>query len=199
LRVVVAWSLGALTGTSRSFPHSVHNTIQFPTRRDSRERDALCSSSHNPINMLPIEEAIVHLNSQDVPHISGTARRFGVNRSTLFKKFRRQSGSKSQAAQQKQFLSTRQERTLIKHINRLCERSFPSTTCMVASFAGRIAQRQPGKNWASRFVKRWSTELDSKDLNTLDVSRHKAESVGAFKQYFGILSSMAYSLKICTI
>jgi hypothetical protein len=60
---------------------------------------------------------------------------------------------------------------------------------MVANFAGRIAQRQPGKNWASRFVKRWSTELDSKYLSTLIVSRHKAESVGAFKQYFGILSS----------
>lgn len=139
--------------------------------------------------MLPTEEAILYLNSQDVPRISEAARKFGVNRSTLDKKFCRQSGSKSQAAQQKQFLSIRQEKTLIKHINRFCERGFPPTPYMVANIAGQIAKRQPGKNWTSRFVKRWSTELDSKYLNTLDISRHKAESVSAFKQYFDILSS----------
>jgi hypothetical protein len=120
-----------------------------------------------------------------------------VDRSTLDKKFRRQSGSKSQAAQQKLFLSTRQERTLIKHINRLHERGFPPTPYIVANIVGRIVKRQPRKNWTSTFVKRWSTELDSRYLNTLDVSRQKAESIGAFKQYFENLSSMAYSLRTC--
>lgn len=109
--------------------------------------------------MLPIDEAIIYLNSQDVPHVSEAARKFNVNRSTLGKKFRRQSGSRSQAAQQKQFLSTRQEKILIKHINRLSERGFPPTPCMAANIAGQIAKRQPGKNLISRFVKRWSTEL----------------------------------------
>jgi transposase-like protein len=95
--------------------------------------------------MLPIEEAIVFPNSQDVPRVSEAARRFDVDRSTLYKKCRRQTGSQSQAAQQKQFLSTRQQKTLIKHINRLCERGFSSTPCMVANIAGQIAENQPGK------------------------------------------------------
>jgi len=138
--------------------------------------------------MLPVDEAIIFLNSQEVPQVSEVARKFNVNRSTLYYKFHRQSGSKHQAAQQKQFLSTRQEKTLIKHINRLCERGFPPTLCMVANIAGQIARKQPGKNWTSRFVKRWSAELDSKYLNTLDVSRHKAESVSAFMQYFEVVS-----------
>lgn len=38
-------------------------------------------------------------------------------------------------------------------------------------------------------MRRWSAELDSKYLNTLDVSRHKAESISAFKQYFDVVSS----------
>jgi hypothetical protein len=60
---------------------------------------------------------------------------------------------------------------------------------MVANIASQIARKRPGKNWTSRFVRRWSAELDSKYLNTLDVSRHKAESVSAFKQYFDVVSS----------
>jgi transposase-like protein len=51
--------------------------------------------------MLLIEEAIRFLNSQDVYRISEAARKFDVNRSTPYKKLRRQSGSKSQAAQHK--------------------------------------------------------------------------------------------------
>jgi len=37
-------------------------------------------------------------------------------------------------------------------------------------------------------VRRWSAELDSKYLNTLDVPRHKAESVSASKQCFDVVS-----------
>jgi transposase-like protein len=42
--------------------------------------------------MLPIEEVVTFLNSQDVPRIPEAARKFDVNCSTLYKKFRRQSG-----------------------------------------------------------------------------------------------------------
>ncbi|KAF2108882.1 hypothetical protein BDV96DRAFT_475433, partial [Lophiotrema nucula] len=63
----------------------------------------------------------------------------------------------------------------------------PPTPYMVANIAGQIAKRQPGKNWTSRFVKRWSNELDSNYLTTSDVSRHKAESISSFKQYFDVL------------
>jgi hypothetical protein len=59
---------------------------------------------------------------------------------------------------------------------------------MVANIGGQIARKQPGKSWTSNFMKRWSTELDAKQLNTMDVSRHKAESVSTFKQYFEVVS-----------
>lgn len=139
--------------------------------------------------MLPIDKAVVYLNNQRIPRISEVAKKFQVNRSTLSRRFNHQSGSRSQATQRKQFLSPKQERVLIKYINRLCERGFPPTPYMVANIAGQIAKRQPGKNWASRFVSRWSHELDSRYLNTWDVSRHKAESMASFQQYFDVLSS----------
>lgn len=100
-----------------------------------------------------------------------------------------QSETKSQAAQQKQSPSTRQEKKLIKHTNRLCDRGSPPTPCMVANIASQVAKKQPGKNWTSRFVKSWSAELDSKYLNTLDISGHKVESAGPFRQCSDVLSS----------
>lgn len=170
----------------RSFPHSVHNTTQFPRVAHTTR---VSSSTIISSTMLPLDEANVFLNSQDIPQISEAARKFQVERSTLSKKFHCQSGTRAQSAQHKQFLSTTQERTLIKHINRLCERGFPPTPCMVANIAGQIAKKQPGKDWTSRFVKRWSNKVDSRYLNTLDFSRHKAESKGSFKLYFDTLRS----------
>lgn len=70
----------------------------------------------------------------------------------------------------------------MKRINRLYERGIPPTPYMVANIAGHIAVKQPGKNWTSRFVKRWSNELDSKYLNTLDISRHNAVPISYFMQ-----------------
>ena len=137
--------------------------------------------------MHPLDGAIIFLSSQDVPHVSEAARKFQVDRSTLSKKFKRQSGSRAQAAEKKQLLSIKQEKILIKDINRLCERGFPPTPCMVANVAGRIAKRQPSKNWTSRFVKRWTEKLDSRYLNTVDISRHKAESEDSFRTYFDTL------------
>lgn len=183
----------------RSFPHSVHIPTHFT-------RVALASRASSFLNksttMHSLDEALVFLNSQDVPNVSEAARKFQIERSTLSKKFKRQSGSRAQAAEKKQLLSIKQEKTLIKDINRLCERGFPPTPCMVANIAGQIAKKQPGKNWTSRFVKRWSEKLDSRYLKTLDVSRHKAECEDSFKMYFDTLrvklSSMEYSQRTCT-
>jgi hypothetical protein len=138
--------------------------------------------------MLPIDGAIVFPNGQDVSGVSEAARKPNVNRSTLYHKFQRQSGSRHQAAQRKRFLSIRQEKTIVKHIIKLYERGSLPAPCTIASIAGQVARKQPGKNWTSRFVRRWSAELDSRYLNTLGVSRHKTKSVSAFKQYFGASS-----------
>ena len=113
--------------------------------------------------MHPLDNALVFLNNQEAPNVSQAAREFQVQRSTLGKKFQRQSGSRAQAAEKKQFLSIKQEKTLIKDINRLCERGLPP--CMVANIAGQITKKQPGKDWTSRFVKRW-TESWIQDIST---------------------------------
>jgi hypothetical protein len=60
---------------------------------------------------------------------------------------------------------------------------------MIANITSQIAEKQPGKKWTSGLVKWWSAELDSNHLNNLNISRHKAESAGAFRQYFDVLSS----------
>jgi len=94
----------------------------------------------------PDRRGTIFWKGQGVPQTNEAARKFQVERSTLGKKFHCQSGIGVQSAQDKQFLSTSQEKTLIKHINRLCERGFPPTPCMVANIAGQIAKKQPAKN-----------------------------------------------------
>lgn len=55
---------------------------------------------------------------------------------------------------------------------------------MVVGWAADIAGHEPGHNWASDFKKRNLEVLDSRYLDTLDISRHKADSFEAFQEYF---------------
>ena len=89
---------------ARRLPHSVHTTTHFTRVRDATR---LSSPFYISTHMLPLDEVVLWLNSQDVPDITAAARQFNVNRSTLSKKFKHQSGSRAQAAERKQFLSTK--------------------------------------------------------------------------------------------
>ena len=96
--------------------------------------------------MHSLDEALVFLTSQDVPNLSEAARKLHTERSTLSKKFKRQSGSRAQAAEKKQLLSIKQEKTLIKDTNRHCERGFPLTPCMVAILQARSRRNSLARN-----------------------------------------------------
>lgn len=59
---------------------------------------------------------------------------------------------------------------------------------MVANIATQITQKQIGKSWNLRLVKGRGTELETNYLSTSGNSRHKTDSIGAFKHNFDILS-----------
>ena len=94
-----------------------------------------------------IQAAIADLESQDRPNIAATARKYGVARETLSKRFRGKTGSNRDATSydRKQLIDT-QEETLIAYINKLNDRGFPPTPQILKNIAESIVYTTLGKN-----------------------------------------------------
>jgi hypothetical protein len=137
--------------------------------------------------MASIDKAIGFLKSSESENISGAARKFNVNRSTLSKRFRGKTRSTAQGYQTQQLLTRKQELMLVKQINKLSEWCLPPTPSMVRAWAAALCGTAPGKNWAGAFGVRHKDELDCKYLNTIDLERHKADSEHSYRQYFAVL------------
>ena len=107
------------------------------------------------------QAALEALALQEVPQYAETARAFGVDASNLSKRWRGKTGSRAEYIDNQSLLNNQQVRTLIREINQLSERGTPPTVAMVQTFAGHLAQKLPGKNWANDFVKAHRDELKS--------------------------------------
>jgi hypothetical protein len=86
-------------------------------------------------------------------------------------------------------LNNVQEKELLKYNRRLCERCLLPTPKILASIAHEICGKKPSKNWAARFVARHRAQIDARYLNTLHLTRHKADSRTSYKHYFHVLSA----------
>ena len=95
-----------------------------------------------------IELALKELRLSDTPNISAVAKAYNVNRLTLSRRFNGVSQSIEKKAENQQFLSPQQERTLIQEINRLTERGFPPTVSVIRNTAAQIARKEPGSRWS---------------------------------------------------
>uniref|UniRef100_A0A093XUI9 HTH CENPB-type domain-containing protein n=1 Tax=Talaromyces marneffei PM1 TaxID=1077442 RepID=A0A093XUI9_TALMA len=133
-------------------------------------------------------EALRSLKPDEKPNISLVARTYGVNQSNLSKRFRGVTGSKEAQYNNQRLLSKEQSRTLIKWINQLTERGLPPTNSMLENFAREISGKEPGKNWASRWLKAHSDKVISRYSKGLDSDRKKADS--AYNTHY-ILSLLA--------
>ncbi|KAF2433061.1 hypothetical protein EJ08DRAFT_647478, partial [Tothia fuscella] len=89
-----------------------------------------------------------------------------------------------------QLLSPQQESALVAHINTLTDRGTPPTNAIVSNFAKDIGGKEPGKNWCSGFVKRWSHVLKSYYLTGLDLDRKKADSIHQYTRSHAKSTSM---------
>ena len=134
-----------------------------------------------------MDAALAELNSAESPCIAVVARKYGVERTTLSRRWKGATNTRAQAAEDKRFLNNQQEQQLIQHIRQLCDRCLPPTPAIVVDIASRLAGKTPGGKWCSRFVKRHKDALDSRYLNSLDLERHQADSVASYERYFSII------------
>ncbi|KAM4061811.1 DDE superfamily endonuclease [Hirsutella rhossiliensis] len=120
---------------------------------------------HNP----RIAEAIIELQSQDRPKYAETARRYNIDKSTLWRRFKGKTASNHDAnSYSRQKLTSAQEEILIGHVNKLTDREL-------------------GVNWVSRFRKRHHDRLSSLYLRTIDHQRKAADNSRHFQNFFNLL------------
>ena len=103
--------------------------------------------------MDPFELAIEDLRSQEHPLYRQTAKKWGVEHTKLWRRFKGQSLSNTEFHECQALLNNQQAQVLIDEINRLTARGTPPTVAMVRIFASNLSGKWPGINWASRFIK----------------------------------------------
>jgi hypothetical protein len=137
-----------------------------------------------------IASAIDDLEAQSRPNIAATAKKWQVDRTTLSRRFRGETGSNEEAnSNSRQNLTATQEETLVKYINKLSDRGLPPTPQMVKNLAEELAKLKVGKNWTARFCERHAHRLSSLYLRAIDHKRKIADNSYHFEHYFSTVSA----------
>jgi hypothetical protein len=122
-----------------------------------------------------MEKALDLLNRELDPNYGAMAKRSGLGRTTLSRRFRGITVSRAEAISEiRQCLTIAQEEALIKQINKLSIRNIPPTSQIVKNLAEEICGRKVYKNWTANFVHRHKDRLKSAYLRNIDNNRAKA-------------------------
>lgn len=136
-----------------------------------------------------IESALEELSTQERINYKKTAEKWEVERTTLAKRHKGQTGTIQAAnSEVRQRLTYMQEETLVGHINRLTLRGTPPTSRIVRNIAEEISGQSLGPNWTTRFVKRHEKQLKSLYLRTIDNMRKKADYAPYFRYLYDLVS-----------
>jgi transcriptional regulator with XRE-family HTH domain len=98
--------------------------------------------------MAPIDEAIEDLKSREEGEqfsLREIADKYGVQRSTLGRRWRGVTRSKEDRYANQQALSPQQEMELVRYIETLTKRGLPPTREMIRNFSSTVAKRQLGE------------------------------------------------------
>lgn len=142
-----------------------------------------------------IELAIAHLEAQKELNYTEAARMFGVDRTTLMRRYTGKTRSRADVNSNiRQRLSAVQEDTLLGYIDTLTNRHMPPTSQMIRNLAEEMLKGPVGKNWTSDFIKRHSSRICSVYLDRIDRARCSAESVSVLEQFYALVLQV---LQLC--
>ncbi len=135
-----------------------------------------------------IKAAIIDLESQERPNFRATAKKYGIGRTTLYRRYTHQTTSREEFLSQSiQCLTKEQEEVLVNQINYLSGRGLHPTSCIVKNMAEAIIKKEVGKNWTSGFITRHKDQLLSLYLKNIDNECVKAEYVLMFELFFQLV------------
>jgi hypothetical protein len=93
------------------------------------------------------QAAITDLESQERLNYRATAKKCNLNRTTLARRHRGETGSNQEATlNARRQLTDVQKKILVRHINKLSDRGLSPTPQIVKNLAEKIADIVPGKN-----------------------------------------------------
>ena len=97
--------------------------------------------------MSSLEAALAALKLSESPNYAYFAKEFGVDTTTLVRRYKgTQLSLKEVVYQYRTLLSKQQTKDLINYINKLSVHSYPSISIIVQNFAFNILKKWPGKN-----------------------------------------------------
>ena len=150
----------------------------------------VCSKCFTMSKNQAIEHAINDLKSQKAPNIDATAKKWGVVESTLRRRYKGKTVSRSEGQSRSNMLLTNaQEDVLIEHINKLSARNLHPTIQTVENLAREIVGHPVGERWVERFRKCHGNKLRSRYMRNIDHSRHVADNSKHFQHYFDNVSA----------
>ena len=121
--------------------------------------------------MQAIDKALKDLASQESPNYGATARKYGIDRTTLSRRHRGLARSRAvNVANTKSLLTPQQEKELVDYINKLSVFGLPPVVSMIRNFAFDISKKTPGKNWPTRFISKYSLKLNFGFLKGFNLS-----------------------------
>src|SRR5450756_2971681 len=152
------------------------------------------SKFHKMVNEQDIEKALDALNAQLIPNYTEIGQKFGVERTTLMRRWKGICSSRAEATSlYHKLLTDTQEEALVDQINKLTTRGLPPTSHIVKNLAEEVIGREVNKNWTAHFVKRHSSRLKSLYLRNIDNLRMKSE-YGPYIQHFFDLVAFNFSV-----
>ncbi len=135
-----------------------------------------------------IAAALADLESQLVPNHSVTAKKHGVVRTTLMRRYIGKTVSNHEVTtEHRQALNATQEKILLEHVQWLVTRGTPSTPAIVRNFAEEIYRGRLRKCWTTRFIHRHEMHLKKKYLRNIDSLRKKSEYAPYFRLFYKLV------------
>jgi hypothetical protein len=127
--------------------------------------DSPTSTRNNSTTIAPIDKALEDLKSRkegELFSLTEITDKYGVNRSTLGRRWKGVTGLKEEGYASQQALSLQQEIELVQYIKRLIKRGLLPTREMIKNFSSKVAKRQLRESWVTRFINRNKIHLISK-------------------------------------
>ncbi|KAJ8112467.1 hypothetical protein OPT61_g5173 [Boeremia exigua] len=140
-------------------------------------------------NAMGLEKALLECGTfaseEDIPW-RRLAKKHGVVRSTLTRKWRGETRSREEKAIAQQKLTLQQEEELVKYIKELTSRHIPPTREMIQNFASSVAKERVSESWVTHFINNYSIHLISQYSTGMDADRHNADSYAKSFEATGI-------------
>lgn len=132
-----------------------------------------------------MEAAITELINSKTRNFSIVAKKWDLVRTTLSRRFYKQTRSKAEfLSQEHQLLTTAEEDAIFDYIERIGTRGLHLTPSMLVTLVEQYLGRSVSKNWVYGFEKRNNERINSVFLYGFDKKRHLAESAANIDKFY---------------